>query len=68
MDSRLHGRRQDFGRLRFAGPLTETVILGVLSSRFPGKRIEWDAENFKVTNLPEANRFIRRRYGQEDGG
>ena len=46
----------------FAGPLTETVLLGVLSSRFPGRKIEWNAEKLQVANLPEANRFIRRRY------
>jgi len=27
-------------------------------------RIQWDAANLKVTNLPEANRFIRREYRQ----
>ncbi len=46
----------------FAGPLTETVLLGVLSSRFPGQKIEWNADKLQVANLSEANRFIRRRY------
>jgi hypothetical protein len=25
-------------------------------------RMEWDAANLKVTNLPEANRYIRTEY------
>jgi len=25
-------------------------------------RIEWDAENMKVTNLPEANKYVRTQY------
>ncbi len=27
-----------------------------------GKRIEWDAENEKVVNVPEANQFVTREY------
>ncbi|MBL7039647.1 MAG: Gfo/Idh/MocA family oxidoreductase [Pirellulaceae bacterium] len=45
----------------YAGPLTETVLLGTVAHR-AGKKIEWDAENMKVTNCPEANEFIRREY------
>ena len=46
----------------FAGPLTETVLLGVLGSRFPGKKVEWDAAALRVSNLPEANEHIRVAY------
>ena len=46
----------------FAGPLTETVLLGVLAARFPGKKLQWDAANLQVTNLPEANRCVRSAY------
>jgi hypothetical protein len=46
----------------FAGPLTEMVLLGVLSARFAGKKLEWDAANLKVTNLDEANQFVRTTY------
>ena len=41
--------------------MTEAVLLGNVALR-AGKKIEWDAENLKVTNAPEANRFIRREY------
>ncbi len=45
----------------YAGPLTETVLLGNVAYR-AGKPIEWDAKNLKITNEPEAMRFIRREY------
>ena len=46
----------------FSGPLTETVLLGVLAARYPGKKLEWDAANLRVTNLPEANDHVRVAY------
>jgi predicted dehydrogenase len=45
----------------YSGPITEAVLLGNIAIR-AGKKIEWDAENLKVTNCPEANQFIRREY------
>jgi len=49
--------RSNFGE--FAGPLTEAVLLGVVCVRVGGKKLLWDSENLKVTNLPEANRYLR---------
>ena len=46
----------------YAGPLTEALLLGVVANRFPGQRLEWDAENLKVTNVPEANPLITHNY------
>jgi predicted dehydrogenase len=48
-------------RFGYAGPLTETVLLGTVAYR-AGEKLAWDAENLKVTNCPVANRFIRRVY------
>jgi hypothetical protein len=45
----------------FAGPLTETVLLGNLAIRC-GEKLYWDTTNMKVTNNPEANEYIRRQY------
>ncbi|HOA71921.1 MAG TPA: Gfo/Idh/MocA family oxidoreductase [Phycisphaerae bacterium] len=45
----------------YAGPLTETVVLGCVAMR-ARKRIEWDGPNMKITNVPEANQFLRREY------
>jgi hypothetical protein len=44
---------------QYAGPLTETVLLGAVACR-AGKKLEWDAKNLKATNCPEADQFIRR--------
>jgi hypothetical protein len=37
------------------------VLLGNLAVR-TGQRVEWDAERMLCTNLPEANRFVRKPY------
>ena len=42
----------------YAGPMTEAVLLGNLAVR-SGKRIEWDAKQMKVTNVSEANQWVR---------
>ena len=46
----------------YSGPLTEMVLLGCLATRFPKTTLEWNADALKVTNTPEADRFVRRRY------
>jgi len=45
----------------YAGPFTETVLLGNVAIR-AGKRIEWDAERLTCPNAPEADPFLRREY------
>lgn len=46
----------------YAGPLTESVLLGGVSTHFPDKLLEWDAGGLKFKNLPEADHLIRRTY------
>ncbi|KPL05608.1 hypothetical protein AMJ85_11625 [candidate division BRC1 bacterium SM23_51] len=43
----------------YAGPLTETVLLGIAAYR-AGEKLSWDAKNLKIANNPQAERFIRR--------
>ncbi|HOE66852.1 MAG TPA: Gfo/Idh/MocA family oxidoreductase [Candidatus Hydrogenedentes bacterium] len=45
----------------YAGPFTETVLLGNLALR-AGKKIEWDSQNMRVLNAPEADAFVRSTY------
>jgi hypothetical protein len=45
----------------YAGWLTEANHLGNVAYRV-GKKLEWDAENMKATNAPEADQFIKRQY------
>jgi predicted dehydrogenase len=46
----------------YSGPLTESVLLGCLATRFPKTTVEWDSVSLRVTNLSEANAFVGRRY------
>ena len=43
----------------YAARLTETVLLGIVALR-TGEKIQWDAEQMRVTNGAEANHFLRR--------
>jgi hypothetical protein len=45
----------------YAGPLTETVLLGNLAV-WAGKKLEWDAAKLKATNAPELEPLIRPKY------
>ena len=45
-----------------AGPMTETILLGVLAQRFPGQKLQWDAENLQVKDRPELKPYIQRPY------
>jgi len=45
----------------YSGPLTETILLGNVAAR-AGEKLKWDGPNFKVTNSPEANKYLRRKY------
>lgn len=45
----------------YAGPLTETILLGNLAV-WAGKKIEWDAKNIKATNAPEVEPIVRKVY------
>jgi len=46
----------------YSGPLTESVLLGCLATRFPNATLNWDAEKLQVTNEKKANQFVRREY------
>ncbi|NIP97681.1 MAG: gfo/Idh/MocA family oxidoreductase, partial [Akkermansiaceae bacterium] len=39
----------------YAGPATESVLLGCVASHFPDQELEWDAAGCRVSNLEEAN-------------
>ena len=52
----------------WAGPLTETVLLGNIALRSELKEklssqvLEWDPEKFSFPNLPEADKFLHNEY------
>jgi predicted dehydrogenase len=46
----------------YAAQLTETVLVGGLACRFPGKKLMWDAANMQFSNESAANAFIKPNY------
>ena len=47
----------------YAAHLTEICLLGNVAKRADA-RVLWDGPNMKVTNLPEANQYVRTEYRQ----
>lgn len=56
----------------YAGPLTETILLGNLAvwaaaevnddGKAVGKKVEWDAKKLAATNAPELAQIVKREY------
>lgn len=46
----------------YGGPLTEIAMLGVIAIKLAGTKLEWDAEQMRFTNCPEANQYINPPY------
>ena len=52
----------------YAGPLTETILLGNLAvwcgkgPNSDGKKVEWDSKNLRATNAPELDVIIKPPY------
>lgn len=46
----------------YAGPLSECVLLGNLAIRVPGRVLEWDSDNMKISNHPQLNPYVGRNY------
>ena len=68
-----YGKKELSSSFDYAGPLTETILMGNLALRswnikndkgaFTGrKKLLWDAANMKITNFDEANQFVKRDY------
>ena len=56
------GKTKAVSSFDYAGPFTETVLLGNLAVLYPGKKLQWDGPNLKVTNLAEANDFVKPKF------
>ena len=44
------------------GPMAEAILLGTIAIRVPGELLKWDHARMKITNHPEANRYVKRKY------
>jgi hypothetical protein len=56
------GGPQPVSNFEYAGPMTETALLGVLSLRAPGRRLLWNSADLKFTNAPELNQYTHIEY------
>jgi hypothetical protein len=54
-------KTQSPGSFLLAGSVTETILLGAVALR-ARKRVEYDSAGMKITNVPEANKFLTRDY------
>lgn len=54
----IRGKREVTCPFSYAGPLSETVLLGNVSYRLGGKPLEWDAPAMRARNCPEAAGFL----------
>jgi hypothetical protein len=52
---------QSPGSFIYSGPVTETILLGGVALR-TGKKVEYDSSNMKITNIPDANKYLVREY------
>jgi len=58
------GRQKTGASFAYAGPLTESVLLGSVACRFPDTKLDWDASELRFKNLSEANSYLHRKYRQ----
>tara|TARA_R110000850_G_scaffold3926_7_gene18690 strand:+ start:858 stop:2111 length:1254 start_codon:yes stop_codon:yes gene_type:complete len=64
VDACLENDRSLSDDFAYAGPLTEAVQLGNVAAHFPKQTLNWDSKNLSITNLPEANPFLTKKYRQ----
>lgn len=54
-------KTQSPGSFLYAGPVTETILLGGVALR-TGKKLVYDSQQMKVTNNEDANKYFHREY------
>jgi predicted dehydrogenase len=56
------GGAPTYGDFLLAGPISDAFNLGAVSLRLGGKRLKFDAANARITNHPDANKYLTRDY------
>jgi hypothetical protein len=67
-----YGKGKTSSPFEYAGPFTESLLIGNLAIRsygikngdgYPGrKKLLWDAKNIRISNFDEANQYVKREY------
>lgn len=58
----VRGNGQTSAPFSYAGPLTESVLLGGIATHFKDRLLEWDSAGLAFKNVPEAKYLVRRSY------
>ena len=45
----------------YAGPLSEAILVGNVAA-LAGQKLSWDGPSLKITNVPQANQYLKRQY------
>jgi hypothetical protein len=61
VDAVIAGKKTTDG-FEYAGPLTETVQLGNIAARLPGKTLQWDASKLALAGDPAAAALLSKSY------
>jgi predicted dehydrogenase len=56
------GGAPSYGDFQLAGPISDMMNLASISLRLGGRRLVWDSASAKISNVPEANKFLTREY------
>jgi predicted dehydrogenase len=56
------GKAKCSANFDYAGPLTESVIIGNVAAHFPGETLKFDARALAFPGKPEANQYLTRLY------
>lgn len=57
----IKGEAEATSPFEYAAPLTETMLLGLVSLRADQQKLRWDAEAGTVTNVSDANEYLGRQ-------
>ena len=62
IDAALGKKPLPSANFNYAGPLTETILLGGIASRFKGEELKWDADKLEFSGHSQDSSFVRRKY------
>lgn len=58
----IHEGKKSVSDFSYAGPLTEVANMGNVALHCGDKKLEVDVVNMRITNVPEANKFLTKEY------
>lgn len=56
------GQDKTTSHFGYAGPLTETVLLGTIAIRLPGETLKWNSAGMQLTGHSDAAKMLTKKY------